>query len=284
MKVLTILARHGTERYGDAEERLAAIFASQLTAVERDVIVVDNALPYDTIVRSAGHVLLGGDNTHREFTAFDRAIAWIGDRLADYDLIHIATSAFNELYTAYLDRFTPPVLQVAAARSACVGHIDCYNAPVQVGPYVSQHWIRSCFFFLPPWQVRALGTFVSQRDGAGFFSGDCSSPFAVDAPVSATYRRYITDWLTGGDIGQGVTWHSAAALTPEALARFEFKALSIFNEHLLSIRLRAMGCPLLDVTWLSTLVGKVAADDIPVQLNWRKQLASRDRDAIVIAM
>ena len=65
--------------------------------------------------------------------------------------------------------------------------------------------------------VRALGSFVSEADGRRFFSGDPTSPFLADAPISARYQRYIIDWLTGSDVGQGVTWHSRLALTPEGL-------------------------------------------------------------------
>jgi hypothetical protein len=153
---------------------------------------------------------------------------------------------------------------------------------VRLGSFVSQHWIRTCFFFLPPAQVRALGSFVSIANRSAYFSGDPSAPFRSDAPISHTYRRYIIDWLTGQDIGQGMSWHSRLALTPESLATFELKALSILNEHMLSIRLRALGCPLFDVTWLSTLVGGTSAKQIPWQLTWRQQLANRDRDSITI--
>jgi hypothetical protein len=282
MRVLTILVRHTSEQYAGAEQRIAEIMARQIPGLSRDVIVVDNALPPETVEREKGRVLLGGDNASREFSAFDRAVRWAGDSLDQYDLIHLATSAFEELYTAYLERFTPAVLHEAVDRSICLGHIDCYNMPVRVGPFVSQHWIRSCFFFTSPAYVRALGSFVSVRDGSIYFSGDPAAPFRPDAPVSPTYQRYIIEWLTGGDIGQGVSWHSKIPLTHETLPTFELKALSIFNEHLLSVRLRALGCRLVDVTWLSTLVGCMPLEMVPWELNWRQQLTNRDRDSITV--
>ncbi len=261
MKVLSIIARYGLEQYAGAEQEVSAIVARQLPELRRDVIVVDNALPPETVERIGGGTVLGADNRNREFTAFDRAIAWAGPSLSEYDLVHLVTSAFNTLYTGYLERFNMPVLNAIVGRPACLGHIDCYNEPVRLGSFVSQHWIRTCFFFLAPAHVRALGSFVSVADGFDYFSGDPSAPFRPDAPISATYRRYIIDWLTGQDIGQGVAWHSSLPLTPESLATFELKALSILNEHMLGIRLRALGCPLIDVTWLSTLVGRTLPAD-----------------------
>ena len=283
MRILSILVRHGVDRYPHAEQELDAIFARQLPDVDRDVIVVDNALPTETVSRDDARTLIGGDNRIREFTGFDRALGYIGLDVDAYDFVHFATSAFNTLYTSYLERFTPAVLGAAVGRPICLGHIDCYNEPVHVGRYASQHWVRSCFFFLPPSMVRALGTFVSEADGRRFFSGDPSAPFLVTAPISAQYQRYITDWLTGSDVGQGVTWHSRLALTPEGLSGFEQKALCILNEQMLGVRLRALGCPLVDVTWLSTRTAAVASGAALWHTPWSEQLAGRDRDAITLA-
>ena len=282
MRILTILVRYGVEHYPAAEKEIAALFERQLPGIHRDVIVVDNALPREAGARLHGTTLVGGDNRVREFTAFDRAIEHAGADLSGYDFIHLATSAFNTLYTHYLERFTFPVLRAAAGRTICLGHIDCYNEPVGLGAFVSQHWMRTCFFFLPAAAVRMLGSFVSLADRAAFFSGDPSNPFRSNAPISERYQRYIIDWLRGADVGQGVIWHSRLELSPEGLAAFEQKALCILNEQMLGIRLRELGCPLVDVTWLSTRVGDVSADAIPWHTPWQQQLAGRDRDAVVV--
>jgi len=162
--------------------------------------------------------LLGSDNRTREFSAFDRAIEWIGPALAGYDFVHFATSAFNQLYTRCLRTLHAVDDRRAASHCVCLGHIDCYNQTVSVGPFLSQHWIRTCFFMLRPVDVLALGSMVSVADGARFFSGDPSSPFRPDAPLCETYRRYILDWLTGRDIvGSDVAF--AAVVVPRRLGR-----------------------------------------------------------------
>jgi hypothetical protein len=280
-RVLTILARHGTEQYPHAEREIAEIFGRQMPAVDRSVLVVDNARPRHAIEeRADATTVIGGDNSAREFSAFDRAIDFVGSDIWSYDLVHFATSAFNRLYVAYLDRFGTRLLETLVERAACVGHIDCYNEPVDVLTWRSQHWIRSCFFVMPPAEARALGSFVSVTDPARFFSGDPHEPFRADAPLCPRYREYITSWLTGGDIGQGVEWHSRFALTRETLPEFEHKTRAILNEQLLGIRLRAMGCHLVDVTWLSTMLRHHAPHEIAWQTPWREQIANRDRDVV----
>jgi hypothetical protein len=282
VRVLTILVRFGTQKYPQAENDITRIFDEQMPSIERSVIVVDNALPREVVDNHGDVVVLGGDNNSFEFSGFDRALAYVGSDIWFYDLVHFATSAFNTLHVAYLGRLDARVIGAITNRPACLGHIDCYNEPVEMLGFRSQHWIRSCFFFMPPAEVKALRSFVTIADPGRLFSGQPHAPFRDDAPVSARYIRYIVDWVTGSDIGQGVEWHSGFALTSETLSSFERKALCIMNEHLLAIRLRALGCRLIDVTWLATQLSQARHSSVPWSTNWRDQLAGRDRDALIL--
>src|SRR5688572_28809913 len=76
MRILTILARMGVDAYPDAEAALHARLDRQLPQVERETIVVDNALAPEVIERTPGRTLIGGDNSAWEFSAFDRAVAY----------------------------------------------------------------------------------------------------------------------------------------------------------------------------------------------------------------
>ncbi len=280
MRVLSILVRAGTASFPTAEADLKTLFDTQLPNARRDVVVVDNLLSPGEHERGPGRVVIGGDNGAREFSAFDAGVRYVGKVLHDYDWVQLGTSAFQALYSDYLRRFDEPVLRAVETRAVCLGHIDCYNEPVRVHGYPSQHWVRTAFMMLPPSEVRLLGSLVSVRDRERLFTGCPEQPFRDDAPLCERYRRYIIDWLTGSDIGQGVVWHSRIPLEEDTLRAFEDKALAILNEHLLGIRLRAQGTVIADVTWLSSEVrGGVGVD---WQTPWREQLAHRDRDAIAL--
>ena len=276
MRVLTIFVRTGTVKYATAEQELFDLFRDQLPSVRRDVVVVDTALPLGFAEEEQGRLIMGGDNSAREFSAFDSGLARVGERIWDYDLVNLTTAAFRQMYWDYLERFQPATLDAVAGRPACVGHIDCYNDPIQVAGCTSQHWVRTSCIFLPPLELKILGSLVSIRDPTLWFSGDSSNPFRSDAPISPGYRRLIIDWLTGQDIGQGVRWHSGMALDPTTLPEFERKARAILNEHLFGLRLRAAGCATIDVTWLS---GQLARGSVNVDWStpWWQQLAERDR-------
>lgn len=273
MRVLTIFVRYGTEKYPDAERQADAIFRRQMPDVGRTVIIVDNALPPGVAETSPGRTVIGGDNRGREFTALDEGLRYLGRAIWTYDLVNVVTEAFNSLYVDYLARFTTPLLESIRGRPAAVGHIDCYNEPVELLGFHTQHWIRSCFMFLPTAEVKLLGAFTTVRDGTPFFSGVPADPFQPEAPLCETYRQYIIGWLTGQDIGQGVTWHSSFGLTLDTLPTFQAKAIAIMNEQMLGVRLRAMGCRVIDVTWLSTMLA--GGHSIRWRTPWREQLANR---------
>lgn len=277
MRVLSVFVRHGTAKYSGAEAELTELFRKQLPDVNHDVVVVDTSMKPGHVGSTPGGVI-GGDNSVREFSGFDTGLAHVGDNLRHYDLVNLTTSAFRELYRGYLERFTPAVLSAIAGRPVCLGHVDCYNEPIQIIGSTSQHWIRTSCIFLPPAVLGSLRTLVSTNDRERWFSGDPSKPFRADAPLSPTYQRLIIDWLTGKDIGQGVTWHSRVRLDDRNLPEFEQKALSILNEHLLSLRLCAAGAHTIDVTWLSAVLARTP--EVVWNTPWWEQLAHRDRDAI----
>jgi hypothetical protein len=244
------------------------------------LLTLDNALPLSTDPDvSAVNGVVAGDNRAWEFSAWDKGVQRVGAEIWSFDLVHLVTSAFNTLYTAYIPRVTTDMLKWVAEHPVFLGHIDCFNEPVQLLSYYSQHWTRSCFIFLRPAELKALGSLVTVGRGSGFFSGDPLAPFSAMAPLSANYQRNIISWLTGADIGQGVCWHSAFELGPDRLRYFEDKTLAILNEHLLSIRLRAMGCAGIDVTWLHGRMGEMQEPSWNV--GWLEQLRDRPVDAVI---
>ncbi len=253
MRIVTLLARHGTDKYQHALREIRTLFAQQMPEVAHEVVVIDNALGREHHEQLAHRVtLIGGDNTAWEFSGWDRGVAHLGHRLDGYDFVHLATSAFRQLYVAYLDRFDADMLGLIAGRAAAVGHIDYYNSPVTLFGTRSQSWLRSSFVLLPPTELRLLGSLVSVTDRGKLFSGDPAAPFRIDAPLSASYRQNILGWLTGEGTGQGTEWHSRFKISEQTLGFFEDKTVAILNEQMLTNRLRAQGCSIVDATWLAT--------------------------------
>lgn len=279
MRILTLFVRHGTAKYGQALDELRAFQRLRLPEARHDLLVIDNAP--EPPAPTPGAEVIHGSNRAWEFSAWDEGLAHVGGRIRDYDLVHLVTSAFNTLYTRYIDRIGPTLLEEVAGRAAALGHIDYYNDPVELLGYPGQAWLRSSFLFVPPAELLTLGSLVGCPAEREIFSGDPAAPFRSDAPVSPNYRRYVYDWLTGPGTGQGVTWHSRFVLGPDTLPFFQAKAMAIFNEQMLAIRLRRQGCALVDVTWLATeLAARGSGRRSQPFPHWRSQLAGRDTDAV----
>ena len=98
MRILTIFTRFGTERYATAEQELDELFDARLPDISRDVIVVDTAMTPGVVEQNGRRTLLGSDNDAWEFSAIDAAVSFLGNRLWTYDLVNVATSAFQQLY------------------------------------------------------------------------------------------------------------------------------------------------------------------------------------------
>lgn len=276
MKILSLFIRHGTQKYQDAPAMLDNYYREILPDAGITRVVIDSALPPGHEEKlSEGGLLIGGDNSHWEFSAWDTAVARMRNQLARYDYVHFVTSAYNQLYTAYIDRMTAPMLAMLQGRDVALGHIDAYNEPVEFLGCRSQAWIRSSFIFIPPATLRRLGPLTQVSGGEEWFSGDPEQPFNSAAPVSLSMRQNIVDWLIGEGTGQGTEWHSRFVLSASTLPYFEAKSLAIFNEHALSLRLLAQGTSLVDPSWLAAVMAKRPGCDASSITDWRAQLDQR---------
>jgi hypothetical protein len=251
MRILTIFVRYGQTSYPDSFERLQTFYLKNFKGIDPDFIIVDNELPINSHLQAQSNVcIIGGSNKYWEFSGFDDAVSYIGKNILNYDVVHIVTSAFGELYTDYIDKISISMLIKLNNRSFVLGHIDHYNDEVLMLDNPFQCWIRSCFFFIKPADLLLLGKFVSITNGDHIYSQDFRAPFNRPSVLSDNYQAYLLNWLTSDGTGQGVQWHSKFDLSNETLGYFKAKSLNIQQEHMLSIRFRRAGINLIDATWL----------------------------------
>jgi hypothetical protein len=277
MRVLVLFIRYGTDKYRDAVDELDLIYRRQAPNLNRETIIIDNALPADfSQDYGPNRRLIGGNNINREFSGWQHALDTLGTDIKQFDAIHLVSSAFQMLYTDYLNYFSPRLVEIVAERPVCTGHIDYYPYPIRYGPYVSRYWIRTSFWFINTSEFLRLGNIASVREQMGLFSREGDWPFELTGPLSPGYQMLIHDWLTSEQgTGQGTSWHSRLDLNIEGnRTLFEQKATAIINEHLLSIRLRAQGTSVLDMTYLGKLAE--SGDAVPPHFPaWREQIRLR---------
>lgn len=254
MKILVLFVRHGTEKHPDALIHLNDWYARQGLLTSRTLCIIDNALPECTPPATLpdGTILMRGDNHAWEFSAWAHALQSQYFQPAQFEVVHLVTSAFNSLYTGYLEHFHNGMLPELLKRQACLGHIDCYDQPVEFAGRRSAHWIRTCFVFLPFSLANQLDCWTTFTDPSMLFYVPTSFRFRSDAPLSVDYQNRIRGWLEGQEVG-GHRWHSPVGTTLEEVARFQQKTMAILNEHSLSADLREKGVPLIDYCWWHTI-------------------------------
>jgi len=251
VKILCLFVRHGSEQYPDALPLLDQWYERHGLLGERTLWIIDNARPPGQLPQALGPRILlrSGDNQAWEFSAWSQAIRQAQTEGVRCDLVHFVTSAYNTLYTEYLQHFRPDMLAYVTAHNSCLGHIDSSPQPNRLGPTESQYWTRTCFFFLSWATAQRVNPWAAFGQPELFFAGADSRQFRPDAPLSADYRSHITSWLEGQEMG-GHTWHSPVGDGAHENRRFQLKALAILNEHRLAITLRAAGIRLVDFCWL----------------------------------
>ena len=274
MNILCLFVRHGTTAYPDSLSVLDRWYEKHGLLDQRTLWILDNALPADAPtlqILQQGVVLRPGDNRAWEFSTWERAIIEAKAEGTNYDVVHFVTSAFNTLYTTYLDHFFAAMLDYVIERSVCLGHIDGYNMRVRLADTTSQAWIRTCFFFLPWSRVATISPWASYSDPTFIFVDPSSRQFRADAPIDENYQSSIASWLEGGSIG-GHTWHTPVSHGLEENIRFQRKTLAILNEHRLAITLRKAGIRLVDFCWLHSFRASpvLVISDAPAEVDQMK--------------
>jgi hypothetical protein len=251
VKILCLFVRHGTVAYPDALEVLDQWYEKHGLLDQRQLWILDNSLATDVPARGVapGVELRTGDNEAWEFSTWERAVAEASAENSSYDIVHFVTSAFNTLYTGYLDHFFPDMLDYVIERNVCLGHVDGYDIPIRMGDVSSQSWIRTCFFFLPWKQASTMSPWATYRTPQLIFENSSSRQFRANAPIDKNYQARLVSWLEGDEMG-GHRWHTPVSRESADTSRFQYKTLAILNEHQLAINFRQAGIRLVDFCWL----------------------------------
>jgi len=249
IRILSLFVRYGDKDYEGAYEALTEFYMSVGDVCVTSVLI-DNALEpgLSTDLDNTSH-LISGDNSRREFSGWDAALSAFAERMQEFDLVHLVTSAFQNEYNGFYPLIDHEMLEyVAQTKRVMLAHVDAYPEKVKLYGRSFQTWACSKFLFSRPENIFGLGMLVGPFSESDLFSADASACFLPDAPLSVNYQSYLVDWLTGDGLPHG-KWHSTFEYSKETSGKFRSKALSILDEHNLSMRIRESGVQIVDFTW-----------------------------------
>lgn len=214
-------------------------------------VIVDNALE-DAVEVEIGHDLyrVHGDNTLREFSGWDRGIAWLETRYEPKpsSILVLANDTVVRADKHERVREIPADRVAAASRGALVGWVDEYPRRAQLFGLELRQWIDTSLV-IAEWRTLAALLPLARPPVDEAFADDWRAIFREPSPLSDNYRAYLKTYFFG-DRGDGEFehgWYAQEPLTERNFEAFKLKLRCVFCEHLLSARARARGIPLVDI-------------------------------------
>ena len=192
-----------------------------------------------------------GDNRLREFSGWDTGVSWLERRYspAPDAIIVLANDTVVREDKRDRVRDVPRERVEAASSGALVGYVEAYPRPVTLFGLTLRQWVDTSFVVASWRTLEQLRPLARPMADDQIFAGDWRAVFREPSPLSENYRAYLKTWLFGERIDGEFqhTWHAQEPLTESNVGRFRGKLRSLFCEHLLSARARALGIPLVDI-------------------------------------
>jgi len=240
IRLTVIVSQYDREQFRGSVEALIRVM-DEIDGADCRYLVVENALEGDwdhALTDRIHHI--GGRNSCREFSAFDRGLAYAREHPFEEDLFVLVTDAFMAYGSAFLDLINAETVRAAHEWRACLGWVDAYPNSVTFNGREYRDWVRSSFVFVPAESVPALEPIAYPFRTEDIFGGGPQQVFVEDGPLSARLQQYMLDWLIDqpdGPVELEEQWHSKFELTEDSYPSFVAKVSAILREQALSIRL-----------------------------------------------
>ncbi len=250
-EVYLVLIEFGQEPGRAALELLRPTLRRLFPDANVRAVVVDNAHDGDAHMSIGDGIdRVSGDNTLREFSGWDRGMAWLEQR---YRPAPGAIAVLANDTVARADKHgrvhgLPADRVAAASRGAMVGWIDEYPRMFELFGLTVRQWIDTSLV-IAEWRTLVSLLPLAQPLDDRVFGDDWRTLFREPSPLSGNYRRYLNTYFFGGraDGEFEHAWYAQQPLSEQNFEAFKLKLRSVFCEHLLSARARARGIPLVDI-------------------------------------
>ena len=214
--------------------------------------IVDNALIGECEIEiGRGIDRLSGDNTLREFSGWDRGIAWLERRYAPVpeSIVVLANDTVVREDKRDRVRDIPADRVEAASRGALVGWVDEYPRPVELFGLPLRQWVDTSLVLAEHRTLAALGPLARPFADGELFGDDWRRVFREPSPLSENYRAYLKTYFFGERIDREFehAWYAQEPVTGGNFETFKDKLRCTFCEHLMSARARARRIPLVDI-------------------------------------
>ena len=253
--VYLLLLEHGRTHEQKTIDLLDSTLRRLFPDSRRQKVIVDNAIVDDSDMATEEHGdvqvdRISGDNTLREFSGWDRGLAWL-DRShapAPDSVVVLANDTIVRPDKFERIRDLPTECGAMASQGALVGWIDEYPRPVRLFGTEFRQWVDTSLVLTTRRTLNALEPLtVLLRER--IFDDDWRRIFVEPSPLSANYRSYLRTYFLGDCLDKEFThgWYAQTPVTPDNFEDLKIKLRCVFCEHLLSARARRLGIRMVDI-------------------------------------
>lgn len=252
-RVLAVFLQFSNQHQASGMLALSKLVARLFPAQAPSFAIVDNKITQRQETQLAHNVdLISGDNSCREFSGYDRGLAW-HESFGEIDPATpciVANDSFHRHYgDGYLRLFTPARLARAMSGAGMLGYVDAFPQPQSIFGLEFRKWVRTSLLIAPYGTIKKLTPFDPKFDQRSLFRSDANPAFfAPEAPLSEWYQAFLRWWLFSeapADETFKPEWHSKQPISEKNIQAMREKACCILGEHLLSARAQSLGVPLI---------------------------------------
>lgn len=242
-KVVGLLVVYYEDYFTSAVTR----FESLLTQLSNDylLILISNNSVLNSSSCSDHRLRLEGDNALREFSAWDKGLAYCRDHqlLADDGLLVLANDTFchhNHFGLITRRAFTSAFRDLLRKSNEPIiaGEVHSFGHDFQILGKSSSSWVSTYLFGMTAELFRRLGRLTPETDMDSFFTGQSEDDF-ISGPISKHLAKHIQSWLFSPE--RKNSWYRAGHLNYSNRNSYIGKAKSILCEKFLSAEVISIG-------------------------------------------
>jgi hypothetical protein len=244
-EVYFALLIHGRDRLDASLKTLRRATTRWFGRAHPRGVVIDNQLSGAIELELDGRTTcIAGDNQWREFSGWDRGLAWLDAAWAprNDDVVILANDTIQRYeWREYLEGVGSRRVTAAVASGALLGRIDEYPEVVRVLGLSLRRWLCTSFFVATPATLDRLRPLALAVPEPALLGSDLQAWLSADD----LHRRYLRSWLLGEGGALPRRWHGAAPLTSANAEAVRGKLRAILCEQYLSARAQALGLELM---------------------------------------
>ena len=227
--------------------------------LEKRILIIkneDESLPLRRINQTVYEI--GGDNSAFEFSGMQKGLQSKLAHSFDPDVCLFVNDSFAINGFFSIPCINDEIIQMIHKCNVFGGHIchlytDSEYKGLELNPYIQTH-----FFIMTREIITRLASIVTEYESEKFINPYKEDSIFTDHEIwTQSLKRFMQIYLTQRWHGKGKKW------SPETASFFKRKTLCVFNEVLLSARVKKLGYPIVDITPFSERCNSFYTMEIP---------------------